>query len=87
MSEESMNGNAAMLICVSIPVQTPVTLNSVLLFSHFVQAANEAAATMNNAIFFMIGFLSSVKMPKFMPIPFALHPDLLPTDVLNRLEC
>jgi hypothetical protein len=74
MSEESMNGNAAMLICVSIPVQTPVTLNSVLLFSHFVQAANEAAATMNNVIL-------------FMPIPFALHPDLLPTDVLNRLEC
>jgi hypothetical protein len=59
----------------------------VLLFSHFVQAANEAATTMNNAIFFMIGFLSSVKMPNFMPIPSSLHLDLLPTDVLNHLVC
>jgi len=55
----------------------------VLLFSHFVQAANEAATTMNNAIFFMIGFLSSVKMSNFMPIPLVPRLDLSLIGSLN----
>ena len=50
-----------MFTCLLIPVQTPVTLNSVLLFSHFVHEASKAATATKNAIFFIVVSIRSYK--------------------------